>query len=55
MTPSSGASKAEFYDALQRLQAKEDINLVRIPDIFLPEMVRGFQEFMNYLTGCRGS
>jgi hypothetical protein len=29
MTPSSGASKAEFYDALQRLQAKEDINLVR--------------------------
>jgi hypothetical protein len=29
MTPSSGSSKAEFYDALQRLQAKEDINLVR--------------------------
>lgn len=29
MTPSSGASKAEFYDALQRLQAKEDINLVK--------------------------
>merc|ERR1712117_707406 len=27
MTPSSGASKAEFYDALQGLQAKEDINL----------------------------
>jgi serine/threonine protein kinase len=27
MTPSSGASKAEFYDALQTLQAKEDINL----------------------------
>merc|ERR1712088_636104 len=27
MTPSSGASKAEFYDALQVLQAKEDINL----------------------------
>ena len=30
MTPSSGASKAEFYDALQRLQAKEDINLVSV-------------------------
>merc|ERR1712012_320241 len=27
MTPSSGASRAEFYDALQGLQAKEDINL----------------------------
>merc|ERR1712226_887468 len=27
MTPSSGASKSEFYDALQVLQAKEDINL----------------------------
>merc|ERR1712073_75074 len=27
MTPSTGASKAEFYDALQGLQAKEDINL----------------------------
>merc|ERR1712158_21652 len=27
MTPSTGASKAEFYDALQALQAKEDINL----------------------------
>merc|ERR1711976_841223 len=27
MTPSSGASKAEFYDALQMLQAREDINL----------------------------
>merc|ERR1719479_597220 len=26
-TPSTGASKAEFYDALQGLQAKEDINL----------------------------
>merc|ERR1719445_1350029 len=27
MTPSSGASKAEFYEALQVLQAREDINL----------------------------
>merc|ERR1712142_535919 len=27
MTPSSGASKSDFYDALQVLQAKEDINL----------------------------
>ncbi len=27
MTPSTGASKAEFYDALQMLQAREDINL----------------------------
>merc|ERR1712061_78576 len=27
MTPSTGASKAEFYDALQVLQAREDINL----------------------------
>jgi len=27
MTPSTGASKAEFYDALQTLQAREDINL----------------------------
>lgn len=27
MTPSTGASTAEFYDALQALQAKEDINL----------------------------
>ena len=26
MTPSSGASKSDFYDALQVLQAKEDIN-----------------------------
>jgi len=27
MTPSTGASKAEFYDSLQMLQAREDINL----------------------------
>ncbi|XP_040572571.1 protein Obscurin [Lepeophtheirus salmonis] len=27
MTPSSGASRAEFYEALQSLQAREDINL----------------------------
>eukprot|EP00095_Tigriopus_kingsejongensis_P002259 maker-scaffold633_size121756-snap-gene-0.25 protein:Tk02259 transcript:maker-scaffold633_size121756-snap-gene-0.25-mRNA-1 annotation:"muscle m-line assembly protein unc-89-like isoform x2" len=27
MTPSTGASKAEFYDVLQMLQAREDINL----------------------------
>merc|ERR1711962_997569 len=27
MTPTSGASKSDFYDALQVLQAKEDINL----------------------------
>merc|ERR1719323_1719917 len=25
MTPSSGSSRAEFYDALQQIQAKEDI------------------------------
>merc|ERR1719308_286881 len=31
MTPSSGSSRAEFYDALQQIQAREDIEKLETP------------------------